>query len=178
MSVSQMNGLVFANQILHFWVLYQYSITQKIRTKLLIDFKTSLYESPIWWEDIQKVSRFASFSQENGFLVVNKNFIFQPCSNVQSLKRFDLSFCKISKQIYRKFQCREISLEKFQGLPHFSRKVVLYLPTKFAFLSLVPIINHSEDSIYFFGRFYDKVLGNSNMEEDILRELSRFALFF
>ena len=38
----QKNGFVFVNQIWHFKALNQYSVAQKIRFKLLPDFKTNL----------------------------------------------------------------------------------------------------------------------------------------
>ena len=40
-SLSQKNDFVFANQILHFIALNQYSVAQKNRFSLLTDFKTN-----------------------------------------------------------------------------------------------------------------------------------------
>ena len=60
--------------------------------------------------------------------------ILKPWTNIQSLGRFDLVFWQISKQIHRKLQYRDKTLEEFQGLFLFSRKVVLYSSTKFGLL--------------------------------------------
>ena len=55
---------------------------------------------------------------------------FKPCSNIQWLRRFDLSFWQISEQIYRKLRYEEKFFRTFHSLPHFPRKMVLYLLTK------------------------------------------------
>ena len=57
--------------------------------------------------------------------------IKKPWINISWLRRFNLGFCKTSKQIYRKFQYRDNIFGKFQGLPRFPRKIVLYSLTKF-----------------------------------------------
>ena len=51
-SLFQKNGFAFVEQILHFLTYYQYSITQKIRFRVLADFRTSLQKTPTWRENI------------------------------------------------------------------------------------------------------------------------------
>ena len=45
--LSQKNGFVFVNQIWHFKASNQHSLAQKIRFRLLTDFKTNLQETQI-----------------------------------------------------------------------------------------------------------------------------------
>ena len=45
--------------------------------------------------------------------------IFESCTNIQSLRRFELSFWQIEKQIHRKLQNREKFFGKFETLPCF-----------------------------------------------------------
>ena len=51
--------------------------------------------------------------------------IIRTWTNIPWLRLFDLGLWQTSKQIYRKLQYRENVVEKFQGLPHFSREMVL-----------------------------------------------------
>ena len=60
----------------------------------------------------------------------NKFGILKPWTNIPWLRRFDLGIWKTPKQIYEKLQYWEKVFEKFQGLPRFPRKIVLYLLTK------------------------------------------------
>ena len=52
--------------------LNQYSITLEIPFRSLTEFKTNLQETPIQKESFWKVSRFALFSQRNGFTFVDQ----------------------------------------------------------------------------------------------------------
>ena len=63
-----------------------------------------------------------------------KFYIFKPFTNVQSHTKFDLGFWQTSEQVYRKLQYGEKFFGKFQGLLHFTRKLVLYLLSKFSIL--------------------------------------------
>ena len=56
----------------------------------------------------------------------SKFCIFVPFTNIQSHRRFDLSFRQTSEQVYRKPQHREKIFEKFQDQPRILRKMVLY----------------------------------------------------
>ena len=71
-SFSQKNGFVFADQIWHYKALNQYFMAQKIRFRLLVDFKTNLQEAPIYEESFREVSRFASLFQKNDFVFVHQ----------------------------------------------------------------------------------------------------------
>ena len=71
-SLSQKISFVFVDQIWHYKALNQYSITRKIRFKLLADFKTNLQETPRQGESLWRVPRFASFSQKNGFVFADQ----------------------------------------------------------------------------------------------------------
>ena len=55
--------------------------------------------------------------------------------------RLELGFCQTSKQLYRKLKYREKLLVKCQGLPHFSRKMVLHSLNKFCILSVESMLN-------------------------------------
>ena len=56
-------------------------MTQKIRFRLLADFKITLKVTPVWGKSFWKVLRFALASQKNGFRFV------VPCLNFKSLRR-------------------------------------------------------------------------------------------
>ena len=60
--------------------------------------------------------------------------ILKPWTNFLQLKRFDLGYWQTSKQIYTKLKYREKSFGECQCLPHFTRRMVLYLSTKFGIL--------------------------------------------
>ena len=55
---------------------------------------------------------------------------------MESLRLFDLGFLQALKLIQRKLKYREIGFRKFPGLPCFSKKMALYLFTKFGIISL------------------------------------------
>ena len=85
-SLSQKNGFVFVNQILLFRSLSHYFQPDKIPFRLLTGFKTILQEAQIQGEGFGRVSTFASFSQKNGFVLVDPFLLlkslrryFQPC---------------------------------------------------------------------------------------------------
>ena len=60
--------------------------------------------------------------------------ILKPWANIKSLRRFDLGFWQISKQIYRKYQYREKVFTESQALRCLPTKMILYSPTKFGIL--------------------------------------------
>ena len=68
--------------------------------------------------------------------------ILKPWTIISNLIRFDLGFCKASKQIYRKPEYSKKVLEEFQRLPRFSRKMVLYSSTKLWILKSWNIISN------------------------------------
>ena len=57
--------------------------------------------------------------------------ISKPSAIISNLIRLDLGFCQASKPFYKKLKYREKVLEKFQRLPRFPRKMVLYSSTNF-----------------------------------------------
>ena len=68
--------------VLNKFALHKYSITQKIRIRLLAYFKTNLLETLIWGED--------SFFQENDFGLVDQILHFEPLTNIHWLRRAEL----------------------------------------------------------------------------------------
>ena len=70
--------------------MHKYSITQKIRIRLLAYFKTNLLETLIWGEMFYKVLRFESFFQENGFGLVDQILHFESLTNIHWLRRAEL----------------------------------------------------------------------------------------
>ena len=148
-SLSQQNDFVFVDQILHSKALDQYTITEKIWFRVLEDFKTNLLKTQISGESFWRVSSFASFFQKTDFVLFDQNWHSKALTNSPWLRRFDLVFWQTWKQIYRKFQNREIFFEKFQGLPrsprrmvlrHYPWKVVIYLLRKFCIFKHCTII--------------------------------------
>ena len=89
-------------------------------------------------EDFQ---RLPLFSRKNILYSPTKFGILKPWTSISKLIRFDLGFWQTSKQIYRKLKCREKVLKKFQRLPHFPRKMVLYSSTKLGILKPWTIIS-------------------------------------
>ena len=61
--------------------------------------------------------------------------ILKPWNIISKLIRFDLDFWQASIQLDRKLEYRAKVLEKFQPLPRFPRKMVLYSPSKFCILN-------------------------------------------
>ena len=57
--------------------------------------------------------------------------IINTWTNILWLRRFDLCFIQTSKGIYRKLQYTEKVFGKFQRLPRFTKKMVLYSSSKF-----------------------------------------------
>ena len=97
----------------------KYSITQKIRFRILEDFKTNLWETTprkmvLYW------------STKLGILKLR--------TNLESFRRIDLGYWQTSKQIYRKLQYKEKVSGEFEALSPFSRRIVLYSLTKFRIL--------------------------------------------
>ena len=62
--------------------------------------------------------------------------IFQPCTNNQSFRRFDLGFSQISKQIYGLLQSNEKVFSKFKDLSRAPREMVSIRQPSLAFLSI------------------------------------------
>ena len=75
--LSRKNGFVFDNQIWYYKALNQYSVAEKIRFRLLRDFKTILQKTQKQGETFWRVSKFAFFSQKHGFVFVNQIFHFK-----------------------------------------------------------------------------------------------------
>ena len=57
--------------------------------------------------------------------------ISKPSAIISNLIRLDIGFCQASKPFYKKLKYKEKVLEKFQRLPRFPRKMVLYSSTNF-----------------------------------------------
>ena len=66
------NSFVFVHQMWHYKALNQYSMAQKIRFRLLTNFKRNLSETPIQRESFWRVTRFALFSQKKFFVFMDK----------------------------------------------------------------------------------------------------------
>ena len=59
---------------------------------------------------------------------------FYRLTNIECHRRFNLGYWETSKQIFKKLQYSEKLFGKVQGLPCFTRKIVLYSSTKFDIL--------------------------------------------
>ena len=66
--------------------------------------------------------------------------IFKPWAIISNLISFDVGFWQASKPFIRKLQYRENVLKKFQRLPRFPRKFVLYSSTNICILKPWAII--------------------------------------
>ena len=85
------------------------------------------YRGKDFWQ-FQGLSR---FPRKMVFYSSTKFGIMKPWTNIPWLRIFDWRFWQTSKQIFRKLQYRKKVVGKFQGLPHFSREMVLQPLTKF-----------------------------------------------
>ena len=90
-------------------------------------YKLLQYEQK-YFAEFQSLSR---FPRKMVLYWSTKVGIIKPWTNIQSIRRFDLGFWQTSKQICRKLQYKEKVFGEFQSFPHFPRKMVLYLLTKF-----------------------------------------------
>ena len=90
-------------------------------------YKLLQYEQK-YFAEFQSLSR---FPRKMVLYWSTKVGIIKPWTNIQSLRTFDLGFWQTSKQICRKLQYKEKVFGEFQSFPHFPRKMVLYLLTKF-----------------------------------------------
>ena len=98
-------------------VQYKFIANSKIRKKLLKSSKVSL-----------------CFTRKIVLYSFTKFGILKHWTNIQSLRRFCWGFWQTSKQIYRRLQYKQKVFEEFQGMSHFSRKIVMYSSTKFGIL--------------------------------------------
>ena len=112
-------------QVLHFWALYQYSVTRKIQFRILTEPKTSLYRTPIREERFWKVSRSASLCQKNGLVFVNKIWHYKAWNQYSMAYKIWLRLLRDLKTNLKEFQ---IHGERFASL---SRKSYFYLLTKY-----------------------------------------------
>ena len=83
-----------------------------------------------------KFQVFARSPKEMVLYSWNKLSILKYYINIQSLRRWELRFWQISKQIYGKLQYKDKLLSKFQSLPCCLKKMVLYSSRKFHILEL------------------------------------------
>ena len=74
---SQKNSFVFVKQIWHFQALNQYSIAEKIRFRVLTDFKLNSQDTKVQVETFWRVSRYALLCQKNGFVFINQTQDFK-----------------------------------------------------------------------------------------------------
>ena len=100
----------------------------------LTDFKTNLWETPIWGGSFWRVSRFALLSEKMALYLLTRFGILKLWTNILWLTRFDLGYLQTSKQNNSKLQYSKKVFGKFQDLSRFSRKMVLYLSTKFGII--------------------------------------------
>ena len=94
----------------------------------------------------EKISKFQSqrrFPRKMILYSLTKFAIIKTWTNIPWLSRLDLRFLQTSRQIYRKIQCTEKIFEKFQRLPRFLRKMVLYSSSKFCIFESIPTFSHT-----------------------------------
>ena len=101
----------------------------------------------------------------------SKLYIFEPFTNVQLHKhrRFDLGFQQTSKQVYGKLQYGEKFFGKFQRLPRFPRKMVLYLWSKFSILKHCTNIQSLRRLELRFWQTSKQIYGKSNMKKNFFQ---------
>ena len=132
--LTQKNVFVFIDQIWHQKGLNQCSMAQKIQLTLFADFKTNLQKTTIYRERFfEKFQHLLCFPRKMVLYFLTKFCIFEPFTNIQAHRTFDLGFWSTSEQVYRKLQHGERNFAKFESQLWFPRKMVLYLLTKFSF---------------------------------------------
>ena len=127
-SLSQGNSFVFVEQLWHFWVLYQYSMTGKIRYRFFKNFQTNLWVTPIKGVKFWKISRFALLSIK--ILYSSTKFAIFEHSITQTI-RFML--LEDMFNIWIKF------FKNLEVCPNFRDKLHSICHVNLAFLSFVPI---------------------------------------
>ena len=92
-SLSQKNGFVFVDKIFLFEACCQYLTTHNIQVRLMADFKTSLHETPIWYEEnlLRKSQCLAHFLRKRfcirrGYFTPFSFLIWDFGTNIQSLE--------------------------------------------------------------------------------------------
>ena len=80
---------------------------------LFTGFKINLYETPIYGENFGEVSSLPCFPRKMVLYSSSQFCIFEPSTNIQSLRKFDLRFWQILDQVHRKLQHKEKIFEKF-----------------------------------------------------------------
>ena len=78
-----------------------------------------------------ETSSFALLYQKIVLCLLTKCFILEPCSNIESLRRFYLGSAQTIKQVHREPQYGKKVFRKFQCQPPFPRKLVLHSSVKF-----------------------------------------------
>ena len=116
-----------------------------------------------------------AFSEKMVWCSSNK-FYIEPFTNVESHRRFNLGFWQISERVYRKLQHGKKFFGKFQGLPCFLRKMVLYLWSKFSILKHCTNIQSLRRLELRFWRTSKQIYRKLQYEEKFLFKVSKFAL--
>ena len=135
-------------------------MAQKIHFRFSRDFKRNLWKTPKYEESFGEVSRFALLSQKNGFVFVDQLLHFWALPWPFTL-------------YYGRLWCEEKLFGKFQSLPCFTRKMVLYYICQF------PALNQCSmaQKIHFrFSRDFKRNLWKTPKYEESFGEVSRFAL--
>ena len=126
-------------------------------------------------EEFQRLPRF----HRKMVLHLSTNFpILRPWAITSNLMRFDVGFWQASNPFIRKLKYRENVLKKFQRLPRFPRKLVLYSSTNICILKPLAIILNLKRFDFGFWQaskpFYRKLKYREKVLEEIQR-LRRFA---
>ena len=109
---------------------------QKIRLRLLTDFKLNFWKTRTLGENFWRVQSFFLLSQQNEFVFVNQIWYCKALTQYSIAQKIGFRLLRDFrlKKIYSKLQYREKVFREFETLPHFSEKMVLYLLTKFGIL--------------------------------------------
>ena len=105
-------------------------MAQKIRFRLLTDFKTNLQQIPIQGESIWKVSKFASLFQKNGFAFVDQIWHYNALNQYSMAQKIVLRLGRLHDNFIGIFKMGRSSSE--------SLKVCLIFPGKcFVFMEKI-----------------------------------------
>ena len=103
--------------------------------------------------------------------------ILKPWAIISNLIRFDVGFWQASKPFIRKLKYRENVLKKFQRLPRFPRKFVLYSSTNICILKPWAIIFNLRRFDFGFWQASKPFYRKLKYREKVLEEIQRLRLF-
>ena len=111
------------------------------------------------------------------FYSSSKFCILKPFTNIESHRRFDLSFWQTSEQVYRKLQHGKNIFAKFQSQPRFPRKMVLYSLTKFGIIKTWSNISWLRRFDLCFLQTSKQICRKLQYTEKVLGKLQRLSRF-